>query len=327
MMSNFYNQKLPRSPPALLPTMKQHVDEFLGCKRSEGCSRKTVYQYNWHLERLFEHLEKQGDTIAKGTIRRYVGDMHDAYAPATVKIAVIAIRGYCEWLVEEGHLPENHAAGLKVPRVPRRLQRTLSADELLVMLDACDDSPKGLRDAAILSLLADSGLRRAELVSLTVKHVDFERQLLYGFRRKGGSYGWASFGAATAGRLHRWLAVRHVAGTDALFVAVGGSTPGSALTGEGLRTIVRKIGDTAGVPGVTPHAFRRSFACLLVEGGAPTRLVQELGGWADVRQVERYTQALDAQRLARQWSPMDAIAKNGKQSPDLPLFAQFPNDE
>lgn len=159
------------------------------------------------------------------------------------------------------------------------------------------------------------GLRRAELVSLTVKHVDFERSLLYGFRRKGGSYGWASFGAATAGRLRRWIAVRHVAGTDALFVAVGGSFPGRPLTGEGLRTIVRKIGDAAGVPGVTPHAFRRSFACLLVEGGAPTRLVQELGGWADVRQVERYTQALDAQRLARQWSPMDAIAKNGKQSP------------
>lgn len=299
------------------------IDDFIAAKRAEGCSVSTCKQYRWHLRRFADFLEPESLPPTRAQIRNYIAGVRDDFAPATVKVAVTVIRSYCAWLVAEGLLTESPAAGFKIPKVPRTAQRTLTAAELAAMLKSCGDSHKGLRDAALLSLMADTGLRRAEICSLTPNNLSFADRLVVDVVRKGGAVGWASFGVTTAARLHSWLDVRHPAsGVTALFVAIGGSYPGQPLTGDGLRTIVRKIGESCGIAGVSPHAFRRSFACLLVEAGAPTRLIQSMGGWSNVAMVERYTMALDSQRLAAQWSPMDLLSKNDGESPYLPIMPE-----
>jgi len=121
--------------------------------------------------------------------------------------------------------------------------------------------------------------------------------------------------------LRVWLEVRPaLPGIGAFFVSVGGTTPCRSLTTRGLRIILKKLGEKAGVLDVSPHAFRRSFACIATEAGASSRVLQMCGRWEDIRMVERYTQALQAARLYQRYSPMTFIEKTNGKPRQLPLF-------
>ena len=170
------------------------------------------------------------------------------------------------------------------------------------MLAACDlYTLRGTRDAAIINALIDTGLRAAEICAIDVDRLCTEqRQLIV--KVKGGQECRVWFGETTAAALNEWLAIRPAApGQVALFVAVGGSTPGGRLTTRGLRSIVRSVGRQAG------HAFRRGFACIATQAGAPTRTVQLAGRRADIRMVEDYTRTLRGEGLYDQWSPADQV--------------------
>ena len=110
--------------------------------------------------------------------------------------------------------------------------------------------------------------------------------------------------SSTAAALNRWIKVRRAApGVDALFVS---TYQGKPLTVPGLRTILRKLGEAAGIPNVSTHAFRRGFAVIATEAGAPTRVVQDAGRWSDISMVERYTLGLRRGLLyGNGWSPAD----------------------
>lgn len=287
------------------------VDEYLTGARQEGKSPTTVRHYRWHLNRLVRWLGFREAVelahVTRSLLRMWGADLREVWAPATIKQATCAARSFFAWCTEEGWLEENPALALRVPPVPRRVQRTLSDEEVRAMLRACDDSPKGRRDAALVSLLLDSGLRASEVCRLAVEDLDLEEGLLV-VQIKGGDQGVGYFGDATVRRLRRWLAVRPSEdGVRAVFVSLGGNTPGRPVTVSGLRLILRRLGEQAGVEGVSTHAFRRSFAVIATQAGAPSRLVQQLGRWSDIEMVEHYTQGLEARRLYRRYSPGDYL--------------------
>ena len=148
---------------------------------------------------------------------------------------------------------------------------------------------------------------------------------------KGSKEARALFGPETAALLEEWIGVRntwlsHQGLTDpeTVFVALGGLTPGKPLTTDGLRKILWRLGEEAGVPRVSPHAFRRAFATLIVVNGASTRVAQVLGRWSNVGMVERYTQVLEEgslereiREIYRQVSPISRILRPKQLS--LPL--------
>lgn len=299
--------------------MQDLIAEFLASRRQAGLARSTLSQYGWHLRALAAWLTEQGiDTVtavSRSLLRKWGGSLHDRWAPATVKTAVVVCRAFFAWCVTEGAIPVNPAEGLKTPAVRMRLQRTLTAVEIAALLSVCDlETVKGVRDAALVSLLADSGIRSAELLRLTPADLDLDGHLVV-VLRKGGHQGMAFYGEATAERLRHWLTLRAkllallAPHSPALFVAVGGNTPGFPLTAAGLRLQLRRLGQDAKVAGVSPHAFRRAWACLLVEAGAPNRYIQGAAGWRSERQLLRYTQALDLQRIASQFSPIDRLSR------------------
>lgn len=314
-----------------MPSIADTIDEFLAAKRQEGRSAATIVQYRWHLNRLAEHLAALGvhqlDHITRAQLRHYAADLLDAYAPATVRVAVVATHSYLHWCQLETYLTSDLSKALRYPRVPLRQQRTLSRDDITALLSLCDANPdaRSLRDAAIVATLIDSGIRRAELVRLTLPDLNIDAGRLR-VTRKGGDQSYAYIGAATAIRIGRWLSVRPTVvhpGIHHLYVAVGGARPGHPITPEGLRSILRRLGDAAGVQDVSPHAFRRAFATLRLENGDSTRAVQALGGWKKIDMVERYSQAIDLSRLARQNAPMDELDR--PISLQLPLFGDAPS--
>lgn len=291
--------------------------------KAQGLAETTRETYGEHLERLGDYLAKQGvyrpRDIKRWMLEAWIAARRETWAATTVKQAIAAIRSFVAWSEDSGWISKKKKRKLfrclKYPRVTRDVQRTLNMEEIEAMLAACPETKKGARDRALVSLLTDTGLRAAEARRLRVDDLEFEAALCPEARVnrlkvmvKGGKVRYGYFGARTAELLKKWLAVRKTIVADdtpEVFVSAGGLTPGHALTRDGLKVILRKLGDSAGVKGVSPHPFRRAFACILAMAGASTRTIQELGRWESMEMVLLYTADYEAARQYNQFAPMD----------------------
>lgn len=283
------------------------IEEFQFHLKQQRRSKWTIRQYTWHLEKLADALAEDQDIhcptqITRKHIRRWGAKLAGKYAKATHKQAAAALRVFFRFLKNEGVIERNPAENLPMPRPSVKSQRTLDAEEVKKLLGACTElpSPRQQRELALISFLTDSGLRAGEVCKLCWEDVNPE----HGYVRtigKGDDEEFAFFGKRTTIYLlrwavtrRRWLWKRDLDDTGHVFVSLGGLTPGEQLTTRGLRSIVKKLGRLADVPGVSPHVFRRTFATLMAENDAPTRTIQLAGRWNDIDMVQRYTRALES---------------------------------
>lgn len=310
--------------------LAEAVSEFLIAGRQSGWSPKTVELYGWNLDHLLRWLAGRDihlvEQLSSKPLRRWGADITEDWQAATVKGAVITVRSLLRWLRQEGLIEADLVQALKVPPVPKKIQRTMTQDEVQALLLACDKpvehglteaqaTATAVRNAAIVSLLYDSLIRASELCALRCDDVDLEVGQLLIASGKGGDGRYAYFGSDTTVSLRAWLEIRPRSPTEPwLFVSIWGNTPGCHLTTRGLRMILKKLGERAGVDAVSPHAFRRGGAAAATLAGMPSRMVQLLGGWSNIRMVELYTRALAANsetvKMFRRFSPVTA-ARNG----------------
>lgn len=286
--------------------------EYRTALRQADVSLATVRAYHWHLDRLLVWLAERGVVslrqVSRVMLREWGAGLYDHWQTATIKQAIGATRSFFKWCWQERLIVDNPAEALKCPREKCRIQRTVTPEEISVLIDGCDLATlKGIRDRAIISLLFDSGLRAAELCRLRVVDVSLEAQELK-VVIKGGDEGKGWFGKTTREYLEAWLAVRlGWRQVETLFVAIGGTRVGYPLTTDGLRVILRKHGDRCGVERLSAHAFRRGFAVCLSMAGVPDNILKDLGRWRDVKMVKRYTAAQQAGLIYQQYAPMDRL--------------------
>jgi integrase/recombinase XerD len=217
---------------------------------------------------------------------------HPPLGPSSAARAIVAVRGLHRFAAREGLVPADAARAVRPPTPARRLPKALSVDEVLAILDAAgDDSPRGLRDRALLELLYGTGARISEAVGADVDDVDLDggAVILHG---KGGKDRLVPVGQFARRALEAYL----VRGRPAL-AAAGRGTPrlflnrrGGGLSRQSAWTVLRTAADNAGVTAaVSPHTLRHSFATHLLDGGADVRVVQELLGHASVTTTQVYT--------------------------------------
>ncbi|WP_297082018.1 site-specific tyrosine recombinase XerD [uncultured Demequina sp.] len=268
-----------------------------------GLSEHTVAAYRRDLTRYSHFLETR-DRHALGEVTRADvsafaqaigtgGDGGRALAPASASRTVVAVRGWHRFALAEGWTADDPSHEVKPRAIPQRLPKAISTDDVARILEQVgDDGPAPLRDRALLELVYASGARISEAIGLDVDDVslapDGASVLLRGKGRKErvvpvGGYAVEAIEAylvrargplAHAGR-----------GTPALFL----NTRGGRLSRQSAWAILRAAADRAGVPEVSPHTLRHSFATHLLAGGADVRVVQELLGHASVTTTQIYT--------------------------------------
>lgn len=244
--------------------------------------------FPWHLMR---HQHTQA-------VRAYLAER---YAVATANRHLSALRGVLEEAWRLGHMTaEDHARAADVKSVrgegrPAAAGRALGAGELRALFEACarDEGPAGRRDAAILAVLYVGGLRRSELVALTVADVRFEGEgvatLSVGGKGRRDRLAYVTNGAARY--LGGWVDVRGPE-AGALFVAIdkaGAIDPELGhLTDRAVPYILDRRAEEAGVERFTPHDLRRTFIGDLLDAGEDIVTVQKLAGHANVTTTARY---------------------------------------
>ncbi|GAC1594308.1 MAG: site-specific tyrosine recombinase XerD [Polyangiales bacterium] len=215
-----------------------------------------------------------------------------------------AVRGFVRFLIKERILSEDPTRLTDAPRLSRKLPVFLTIAEVDALLATPRrNEPRGLRDAAMITLMYAAGLRVSELVSLRLGDVDLVRGTVapLGTGKKRRIVPIADVatqllrdyleGVRNAPVPGKKRAPKTRSGSargprDVLFV----SPRGGALTRQGFWKILRGHILAAGISKrISPHKLRHSFATHLVARGADLRAVQTMLGHANVSTTEIYT--------------------------------------
>lgn len=269
------------------------LERFFEANRDRW-AETTEELYRFYLTDLVGLVGENLAEVTVETLRSWLAS-HPRWGASSRYQAIMACRNLFAWAVGESQSP---AHKLRAPRRELRPQKTLKQHEVELFLAACDTSTgQGTRDASMIALMVDTGLRVGEVATLRLDMLDLAERTL-AVKVKGGKWATAVFGCYTAGLLTTWVVMRSsfaTPGVQTVFVGVGGKTPGRSMTRHGIRANFYRIGYRAGLGPIMPHALRRTFATLALRAGAPSRLVQVAGRWSSLAMVERYSQAITPQ--------------------------------
>lgn len=212
-------------------------------------------------------------------------------SPATAALRFRGLAAVINWLAHPGeddepYLPKNPIKGLRPPKVEEQPVPVLSIEDLRALIRACKKAGSDFearRDEAIIRVLIDTGIRRGEVVSMTVTGTE----LMHGRALVTGKTGprWVALGPSTVAAVHRYLRLRRSRGHgDALWLGHKGP-----LSGNGLFQILSRRFEQASVTASRRvHVFRHSFAhAWKAQGGGDAELVA-LAGWKGPAMAYRY---------------------------------------
>ena len=226
-----------------------------------------------HLRQCVQHLLNNPVKNRNHALRSESGIL----AVSTVKAYIRAWKAFFSWCYQEELIESNPAARLKPPKEEKKIRPTFTQEAIEKMLASCDtSSPLGFRDYVILLLLLDTGIRRAEIVTLNMDDV-YAREgyiKVYGKGRKEREVGiHPEMGKLLWKYVHKYRKAPE--GVSSLFVGRQG-----ALTVSGIHSIVKKIQSESGLDEIkiSAHVFRHTFARMYIEsGGEIFKLSREMG--------------------------------------------------
>ncbi len=294
-------------------------DTFIRRRVARGNpSQDTIDGYTREATAFRDWLQRRGSTVYQATeddILDYRGEMIAAgRKPSTIRYKLAVVRRVLDAGMAEGVLTTNAASHVDAPR-----ERSRPEDRICYFSEAELDrlfshiatgSMAGLRDRAIVALMALHGLRQVEVHRASVGDLyqDGDAPALYVHGK--GHDRIVYLRQDTAAALQAWLSVRgHLGNAAPLFCSLSDRSRGGRLTRRAIRTIVVGYYEAAGLRvskgtrQVSTHTLRHTFATLARANGASNDQIQEQGGWRDARMLDRYAHVMD--RIAN--NPSNAI--------------------
>lgn len=286
--------------------MEQQLQTFLiYLKKEYHYSDNTVAAYRNDLNQFYEflrdefpvHLDNWAE-VTPDIIDDYVTSLKNRdkpYAPSSIARKVAAVKSFFNYLHARNEIPDNPTIDIDSPKVEKRLPKTLAEEEIndLLQAPARGNTPKHLRDLALLNMLYATGMRVSEVVNLQLSDVDLENDLLIVTMQENDRRGRE---VPIEEDMHQILAnylsegrpylVKNPSET-ALFL----NHRGQQLTRQGLWLIIKSYAQEADLDSkVTPHTLRHSFAQHKLNSGSDLEEVQKLLGHANISTTQIYTQ-------------------------------------
>ena len=291
------------SNPPESPPIREAYEDFVLSRQAMRCSPATLIHYQYSAGQFVAWLERAGiralEEVGPQHVRRWLAEISLRGAKdTTLHAKARGVRALLRFWHAEGHIP--HPVGVTMPKLEQRRLPSLDAPQLAVVLQACTKP----RDRAIVHLLADTGLRRAEACALTWGDVDLASGLVRVVRGKGGKARSVVVGVRTRRVL---LAYRRTVKHDPDRPLLQTST-GERLKPAGLRMVFRRLSRRTGIP-LSPHALRRTFAILSLRAGMSPLHVQGLLGHSTLEMTRHYAQMVDDDLMQahREHGPMDTF--------------------
>jgi site-specific recombinase XerD len=266
-----------------------------------NCTPATMEFYKFTAGLFLQWCEDRNVTdpaeVTARHVREYLAGLAAAgKADTTLHANARAIRTLLRFWHNEGYIA--NPVKFDMPKLFKKRLAVLTAEQLRQIVKACN-----VRDKALILSMADSGLRRGEVIALNWSDVDMQSGLVRVRQGKGRKDRSAVIGATVRRVLLAYR--RTLADRDgALFQ----TRDGRRFTGDGFIQIFNRLKKKTGIH-VSPHALRRTFTILSLRAGMNPLHLQHLGGWASLDMVQHYAQMVDDDLLAehRAHSPVDHL--------------------
>lgn len=315
----------PGAPTHAASALDRSVDGYLAyLATNRGLSRNTLDAYGRDLAALLSFLSSRGRrdprAVAAEDLVDYLGWLRDqCQKPASVARSLSAARGWLRFLEANGSVEKSPAARVRSARLPRRLPRPWTREDVRRLLEASFDGPTGARDRAMLETLYGAGLRVSELVGLRLSQLNLDGGYVVVIG-KGNKERPVPVGMPAREALRAYLdgpRAALLAGSASPHVFV--TRRGRAMSRQGFWKLLGRRALALGLPEVSPHRLRHSFATHLLEGGADLRAVQAMLGHSDIATTQIYTDVARSRlrelhrrfhpRSTRRRAPIDSRAK------------------
>lgn len=274
--------------------MRDEIQEFITYLREDKkSSANTEASYRRDLQKAAAFFAEQEITdvrqITATNIRSYLLYLEKRqFASSTVSRNVASLHAFFHYLFRARKIEEDPSEQLHPPKVEKKAPVILSVEQLdRLMSQPRTDTPKGMRDRAMLELLYATGIRVSELISLKVTDVN----LPLAYISSPSHDRMIPFGDAARQSLQQYLgAARPALVTDDcpyLFP----NCQGRPMSRQGFWKLLKGYAEDAGIQAdITPHTLRHSFAAHLIQNGADIHTVQQMLGHSDISTTQMYVQ-------------------------------------
>jgi len=276
---------------------RDYLREYLSYLQVEkGLAKNSVESYERDLAKLKKWSDKNNFDLLHLTrqdLREWLIDLAGENLSENSKRRIIsALRGFYKFLQFDGHIKKNPAEDLIAPQKSSYLPKFLNQTDIENLIRVPDISTEiGLRDRAILEVMYACGLRVSEAVDLKLSDIDVDTGILT-CTGKGGKTRRVPMGKSAIEWLKNYLVVRR----EKENVEIGNifvSFLGKPLNRQMIFKFVREYAGKIGLPDISPHTLRHSFATHLIQNRADIRSVQQMLGHADISTTQIYTHITD----------------------------------
>lgn len=283
-------------------------------KRAEGRSEATIEAYENDTRKLAEHLLSRGlslTTARRGDLEACLADGRAAgLAAATLARRFRSWQQFYRWAEDEEEIDANPMAKMKPPKVVAPPVPVIGVDVLAKLLSECTRPKKRIgrpapanperstfenkRDTALVLMLSTTGVRAGEIMGLDITDVDLNAAT-FTVMGKGGRARVVALMPKAADALDRYMRARrrHPAADrlSALWLGERGR-----LTDSGLRQLLERRCDDAGIEHINPHRFRHTFAHEAKSRGMSDGDLMAIAGWQSPQMLHRYGASAAADR-------------------------------
>lgn len=258
------------------------IELFLGAKKIEGCSYKTLKYYRATINNTLNSINKEVKNIVTDDLRKYLTKHQEEHSSSRVTIDNIRriLSSFFAWLEDEDYIVKSPVRRIHKIKTGTNIKETYSDEALELMRDKCTE----LRDLAMIDILASTGMRVGELVLLNREDINFNERECVVFG-KGDKERIVYFDARTKIHLKNYLESRNDT-NPALFVSL--YSPFERLQISGVEVRLREFGKKLNINKVHPHKFRRTLATMAIDKGMPIEQLQKLLGHSRIDTTLQY---------------------------------------
>jgi integrase/recombinase XerC len=276
--------------------VEKAVAQFLRNLLARNASVHTIKAYTGDLANFSAYAgSRSWQSIDHVAIRGFLSHLYEkGLGKASVARALAAVRSLYHWLAQEGVVEQNPAALVSTPRLPKKLPRVPTIEEMNTVLDGQMPETAWFpdRDRLMLELLYGCGIRNSELIGINLDDIRLSAEAIL-IRGKGKKERYVPFGDSVKIALAVYLPTRQkrLADCKKNITALLINQRGGRLTTRSVGRIIKKIAVAKGMsPDVHPHTLRHAFGTHMLEEGADLRAIQEMLGHERLSTTQRYTQ-------------------------------------
>lgn len=261
--------------------IKEKAKLYIACKKLEGLSNKTLYNYVLFLEKLDMFFNKPCSTIETMDLRMFLAAYSKNKTASTTNGYITMLKGFFGWLQAEEYILKNPAFQLKQTKVPKIVLQGYKADNLEKLRETCTTE----KEKCLFELLDSTACRIGEIENIKIEDINWQEQSII-VTGKGDKQRIVYF--STKAKLH---IKAYIENRESGYLFISDKAPYQHIKVRALQLILARIRERANVTErVHCHKFRRTQATYLLNSGMTIQGVQKILGHTSPETTQRYAQ-------------------------------------